>query len=1213
MKVLKHSQSQPSLLRGGAAIPGAPEPASPPPRPPAPTGPLAMLPPRAPRPATAPAFSRPRGTGLRATPGSQGKLAASMDQHTATRWTHERSAALNQIGSETYAQLRRKQLSAIPGAGYLTEQYGLGTIKPQVPFALGYSPPKPGLKTGHEQTPNYHRFSGEEQFDIQCMNIYRHLGHRQPETHVLFVNSESSAKRILSKLKHDEKKAGGNSGSRIGRWKAATGLKSRPKVRPLHPGLVAIEFKDSPSQKAAATLTLMGGRPSIYEVAKLDHLIRHPAPAAAAAGASKTLAQLFKEDKVDNRQNLIDCFQPDGRHLVSALRGLPEGHAMRGAADCAASVLAGLEQVLAGKLGTPQFKHDELVANALAALRAVASALPTLAEDSARFLPAYAAMMDEVHLLLAAVRPYGEPDFKQAAATMLKSRAGAALDRLTIARPDTYLLSSGMEALSAGIEVARKLTGTKRTQPLARQARLPDYYETLALKSEGRKWLDKDRVRMAQLNPTRVFKEGDGDEVNNWDGDKLARDTIAWLTEGKIDAGSPAVLVLDATLETQRPDGKSDLENVLGKLAPHINDGSLKIVLCKSLQKYTALGSAKVMAGAVTIIGADDAKTRAAGARLKTAEQDLAWMGNDDSQLLTHFMTHAHAHELALVGESARNAAFVDKFCFDDVRRGGALKVQREDHLPFIMVERGEDHPGKRLMARLVDNRASFGLMASTMADVDDHEKPLRITVGRETRAELVEKMYGFGWMNRTGLREFRPADAAAEIGLIAAGAIPAALRDTDVTSWAPAALRVLRGRAESGTADDGDALAATAGECAALLDQLAGMPASAALGAETDRLKASLRSALVEALYRSEPLAPTLLTDQLKLLGAAFAPRLAPETAHKDDIGPLRAAIHREPDVDPRSPPADDLLRARYASNAIASVLEMTGMAFAHANMAPGELADLEALYRAVLAGGLPGVSPAARANLVSDWAEIQTAKLDPSDDSVPDHPTQRAAVDELTRHAHLVAYPEAKAKMLARPTERAFGRLGAPERRRLVDTLFAPLDAASRLALIAEFGPADYQPRPLVEKSRACIARFADDLNRSEQGLTVLFSPDTLTGAPAPATRAPRPLTAEDRDHIRGQLLAAALALGDGNSNTHLAELAALICDQPRTAGVVVAIAEACAQARAVADSDSDFLSEAEDGFLSHAEYGALSAQAASLPAPYGAVMQRHINEAR
>lgn len=1176
-----------------------------------------MLPPRAPR-LTTTTSSRPRCTGLRAVPAPRGKLADSMDRYAATRWPHERSAALSQIGSENYTQLRRKQLSAIPGAGYLARQYGLGTIKPQVPFGLGYLPPKPGLKTGHAETPSYHRFFAGEEFHTQCMNIYQHQGHQQPETHVLFVNSESSAKRILSKLKHDEKKAGASSGSMVGRWKAATGLggKSRPKVRPLHPGLVAIEFKDTTSLKAAAALTLMGGRPSIYEVGKLDHQIRHPAPAAAAAGARKTLSQLFKEDKVDNQKNLIDCFQAEGRPLASTLRGLPEGHALRGAADCAASVLDGLEQALAAKLGTPQFKHDELVANALGALRAVADAMPALAEDSARFMPAYAAMMDEVHLLLAAVRPYGESDFKRAAATMLKARAGAALDQLNIAQPDTYLLSSGMEAVSAGIEVARKLTGTKRTQPLARQAALPDYYETLGLKSEGKTWLDKDRVRIAPLNPSRVFKEADGDGVNNWDSDKLASETIAWLSEGKIDARGPAVLVLDATLETQRPDGKSDLENVLGKLAPHINDGSLKIVLCKSLQKYTALGSAKVMAGAVTVIGADDARTRAASARLKTAEQDLAWMGNDDSQLLTHFMTHAHAHELALIGESARNAAFVDEFCFGAVRDVGALKVQREDHLPFIMVQQGMDHPGKRLMARLVDHRASFGLMASTMTEVGDHERPLRITVGRETRAELVEKMYGFGWLNRTGLREFTPAEATAEIGLIAAEAIPAALRETDVMAWAPAALRVLRGRAESGTADDGEALAAAAGKCAALHDQLAGMPASAA-GAEADRLKASLRSGLVEALYRSEPTAPTLLTDQLKLLGAAFAPRLAPETAHEDDVGALRAAIRRGPDVAPHSPPAGDLQRARYASNAIASMLEMTGMAFAHAEIEPGELADLEALYRAVLAGGLPGVSPAARANLVSDWAVIQADKLELQGGGVADRPTQRAVVDELTRHAHLVSYPEAKAKMLAMYADKAFARLEAPERARLVEALFVPLDAASRLALIAKFGTDDYAHQAAPEKARACIARFAEDLNRSGSVAPSLFSPDTLSSAASPAGPAPRPLTTEDSDHIRGQLLAAALGLGHQGSSTALAELAPLICNHARTAEVVVAIAKACAGMGGAYDSgsDSDSYSDSgsDEGPMSDARYGALSAQAASLAEPYGAVMQRHINEAR
>jgi hypothetical protein len=275
---------------------------------------------------------------------------------------------------------------------------------------------------------------------------------------------------------------------------------------------------------------------------------------------------------------------------------------------------------------------------------------------------------------------------------------------------------------------------------------------------------------------------------------------------------------------------------------------------------------------------------------------------------------------------------------------------------------------------------------------------------------------------------------------------------------------------------------------------------------------------------------------------------------------------------------------------------------------------ADLEALYRAVLGGGLPGVSPAARANLVSDWAVIQADKLELQGGGVADRPTQRAVVDELTRHAHLVSYPEAKAKMLAMYADKAFARLEVPERARLVDTLFAPLDAASRLALIAKLGVNDYMQQSESEKARACITRFAEDLNRSGQGARALFSPDTLTGAAGPAGRAPRPLTAEDSDQIRGQLLAAALGSG---SSVHVAELAPLICDHPRTAEVVVAIAKACAGMGGAYDSgsDSDSYSDSgsDEGLMSDARYGALSARAASLAEPYGAVMQRHINEAR
>lgn len=63
-----------------------------------------------------------------------------------------------------------------------------------------------------------------------------------------------------------------------------------------------------------------------------------------------------------------------------------------------------------------------------------------------------------------------------------------------------------------------------------------------------------------------------------------------------------------------------------------------------------------------------------------------------------------------------------------------------------------------------------------------------------------------------------------------------------------------------------------------------------------------------------------------------------------------------------------------------------------------------------------------------------------------------------------------------------------------------------------------------------------------------------------------------------------------------------APLICDHPRTAGMVMSIADACA----AADRDDD-----DERALPDAAYRALSARAATL-APYAAVMQRHLNQA-
>ncbi|SFV05653.1 hypothetical protein [Pseudoduganella namucuonensis] len=894
----------------------------------------------------------------------------SLHRHLALRWMHDSAVASDQIGPATHAATRRRQLRAIPDAGYLAEQYGLRTVKNHVPL----HPRHPrqdmphGLRIAHDLSAEYQRDAPHPGLRQQCLGIYQGLGHAHPADRVLFVNSKTNASRILARLRHDHLKSASKT---LDRWKIASGLKkvAAGKVRPLRPGLVAIEFKSgADAAKAEEMLKLLGGRPSIHAVNKLAHQAANPGPAPSRL-----------EPGLDNRKALLELLSEDGKEVISALQRLPDGHAMRSTANAAVSVLAGLRTALAGKADSPEFRHDPLIANAFGALTDLARALPALTEDSARFFPAYAALLEELHLLLASSKPYEDADFKQAASAMLKARAGPVLEALHIAEPETYLVSSGMEAISMGIDAARKLSGAKRTQPLAQQEKLPDYFESLDLRSEGRKWLDKDRIRIAPLNPSRPWMKED-DSANSWDAEKLIGRMEAWLGAGKMDAGSPAVLVLDTTIEQRKPEGRSDLEAVLTRLRPHIDSGRLKIVLCKSYQKYTSLGSAKIMAGGVTVIARDDAKTRAAAAKLRKAERDLGWMGNDESQLLTHFMTHAHASELETIGEAARNAAFIDKFCFDAARRSGKIDVRREEGLPFMIIGDGALHEGKRRLSRQLEYRDSFGFLASSMLDVTDEGAGLRITAGRETREELVEKLYGFGWMHETGLKQFTPADVAKEVERLAADAVEAVLRESGEGPRAPA----------------------TPGE--------PGRPAE------------------------------NRLTGQLRMLGRAFAPRLADGAIRGGDVNAMRMAIRRGP-----AGLAGSLESSRYASNAVASLLAMCGMAFDPEDMADDARQALESLYDAVLGAGLPGVSPATRAHIVLDWSRLRIRKL-----GSPDADAQGAAVNELVRHVRLSSYRETGAKVFAGIPDRTFARLGSSEQRQLADAMFAPLDAESRRLFI-------------------------------------------------------------------------------------------------------------------------------------------------------------------
>ena len=1023
---------------------------------------------------------------------------SSLDRYLARRWAHDRSAAIDQAGGLTHAQRRRQELEQIPGAGHLALQYGLHMAKDRTLRDMQL-----GLRVDNPNSSRYQRSFSTPGLIDDCLKVYASQGHDHPSNKLLFVNSKINAMRVLEKLRRDNFLA------------FSRGIENDTlrRIKNLGPGLVAIEFASSDyAQKGETAVVQLGARPSVYEVGKLAHQVRHPAA-----------PQTRTRDGIDNANMLRKLLIEDHWSVISALGSLPPGHAMQLTANCVASLLDGLGKTLLPQADTPRFQHDALVANALNALANAARALPSLCRDSTRFFAAYAVLLEEMHLLLAAARPYSERDFKDAAAAVLQARAGSTLAELRIATPETFLLSSGMDAISIGTNIARMLSGSMDIRFLANQTPAPDYFETLPLIST---W-DTDRVRMAPLNSNLPWRKGIDDTVNDWSAGKLLQLAQQWMESQNPHPDQPAVLVLDAAIEKPMPRGTSDLAMVLAGLKSHINDGRLKIVLCKSYQKYASLDSAKIMAGAITLIAGNDERTQTAIALLRQAEADLDWMRNDESQLLTHFLTHAHASELEMIGRAAENAAFIDRFCLAPLHHAGNFDVRHESGLPFVVTpvvnqqvafatKTGSRFNVLTFLERQVASRDSFAFLPTSLTTINDTTAKLRIAAGQETREELVEKLHAFAWLGASGLQKITPARIAQAATEIAASAMRAVIDQVDVMIWARTALQVLRERASGGSSADAAAL----GECKHLLDDILAMQKSAQAhdGGRREECKSRLREKLKTALDAHDPRTHALLRECLRIVGSAFAPRLAPDSLAKEDIDAMLAALRHDPDLGrEESAPdalfaADGLIRARYAPNAVASLLALAGLGFGPEEVNDDLRDELESFYSAVLASGLAGVSPSTRTHLVLDWSRLHMQRLQ----SASSEQTRRS-VDALVRHVHLSPYRETGAKILALISDAAFARLERPVQRQLIDALFAPLDAAARLEFIRALACGHR-----YDRLNACVERFEEDLRKSDEGISSMLFPDVLTGGSEPASDSPRPLTAKERDAIRKELLA-------------------------------------------------------------------------------------------
>jgi hypothetical protein len=978
------------------------------------------------------------------------EFAENLLNRTKNRWAHDRSAALDQITGNVYSEVRTKELGSISGGHYLSLQYGMRTAINRGDLSI-----QPGLRVNNPNSAIYNRDFPSDKMPEQCMKLYKDKTGNKPSGSVCFVNSQAAVERYQFFYPDDKIKS----------------------VTVLGHGVVAVEPENS-SSKMKDRMKHLGGMPSSFEVMKRAEGGDQEAPL-----AEKPLGNAAKLDGITGKEN----------KAVAALDALPEDHAMKQVATSAVSLLKGLQKALANVKDSEKFEKNPLIDNSLRALETVVKALPTMAQDSARFFGTYEAMLDEVYIILAAAKPYDAEAFKKAAGTSLKQRAPVLKGFNEDVEQSSYLVSSGMDAITTGWQAAAMLAGgSKQAASLAgRGERDPDYFEVGEIISDT-KLGDSGGVLTATLNPSLPRTTKAEDKANAWDADVLIEKVQEKLTQQE--KGKPLVLLLDVTIEKESAeDGSSELNRVLKAFKAPIEEGTLKLVLAKSYQKYPSLGSGKVMAGSVTILAKSDDATADAAKNLQGAEEKLDWMANDESQLLTHFLTEGAGSEVPMIAKAAESAKFAQQFC-----TGGKGWDNYQEGLPFVLVgdmgpylkcaklkKQNYTEVGKLVQSSGSDLKDSFAFLGTSYLNGVPTEKGggCRITLGQESREEVVEKLWGIGTIvcGRSPKPPLEPKEILDHSKKAIDNACDDVGKNADLACWSATAIRIIEQTGE---------------DVGGLRTQLSEVEKARANGEPDSDKENALRLALTNALSRSEGKSANPLKDKLDLVACAFPPVIPEEVRKGNDPDAMRASLERK-----WQGPGTAGDETRFAPNIVASCLNLLAGAFGPELADDEDCAKIEALYEAAIGSGLNGVSPGACTKLINGWARLQQAKL-------KDPTTQKAALADTARNAQLLPYREDKAKLLADCVPDEAMELAEPaERGPLIKALFGPLDLDARALFInALILKQDYH------KAQACLEALRADLEAARDRKVELVQPERLTGTPSTEGTGPAPMDADE-----------------------------------------------------------------------------------------------------
>jgi hypothetical protein len=649
------------------------------------------------------------------------------------QWRYDRTVNQDWAHSEKYANRRRDELAGIPGGSSIAAQFGLTFAKNGTPANTFIH----GLEIRHPIESNYLRDVPSSDFLDKCQELYQN---RYPGSsrNAVFVNSRHSAEIILHHLR-----------DQLPSVDHQRYLQQH--LLELRPGVYALQMGTLRAGAAEPLIHTYGARPSVYSVMAISDTSLHSVPT---------------DPAVDNRKLLAAFRQQPGESIAEQLHAIPGNEGVAGLGHTAGTLLDQLLALLDEK-AMERHQHNPLLANGLRALHAIADSLPSLSHDNMVFSNGYQALMEELNVCLSAVRPYELKDFRHAAAPL------AAAQHLpsSVPTPEVHLVSSGMGALSLGFELAESMTGNGNVEEAStrRHGKTPVYYEVNNLRQQRQSGTKPADALYAALGHSLPGKPGQP----GWNVDAVIDAVDKRLSKSKPKQGlqgafkavkqhlghsrksdKPLVLILDATLEQ-----RGDMDRLVGRFAKDIAASRLRIIACKSYQKYSNLCGGKVMAGGITLISADDEAARKGREHLAGVEQDLNWINNSEMQLMTH-MLKGRTHEFELLERATDNANFVAQQFFHGQHGHTRLDLE-SGQLPFAAIQipatlgqfslhlaAGEQtlRPEYRthLNTYLLRPRDSFGFASTTLSMITGSEGPsyLRFAFGQESRAELTERFY---------------------------------------------------------------------------------------------------------------------------------------------------------------------------------------------------------------------------------------------------------------------------------------------------------------------------------------------------------------------------------------------------------------------------------------------------------------------------------------